>query len=322
MRAGRIVAIVVGLVVVAIVAAVVVLKSIDFNQYKTLIADEARKATGRELAIAGDIELEVSFSPSLAVAGVSFANAPWGSAPAMATVERFEAQVDVMPLFGGEVRVRRLVLDGADILLETDKEGRGNWLMAGQEAEEPAPAEEAAGELTIPTFDRVVVRDATVTYRDGASGEEIKLRLDHLDASAPDLASPLAIDLAGSYNELAFTAGGEIGSTEALLGGGAVPVKLAAETAGAKLRIEGQVGSPESGAIAVAIDIEGQSLADLEPLTGRSLPDVGAYRLSADLSMPPDELVLSNLEVNLGKSDLEGGIRIAFSYPLLVEATR
>jgi uncharacterized protein involved in outer membrane biogenesis len=37
--------------------------------------------------------------------------------------------------------------------------------------------------------------------------------------------------------------------------------------------------------------------------------------------MPPDELVLSNLEVNLGKSDLEGGIRIAFSYPLLVEAT-
>lgn len=321
MRAGRVAAIVAGLVAAALVGAVVVLKSLDFNQYKTLIAEEARKATGRELTIAGDIELEVSFSPALAVSGVSFANAPWGSRPEMARIQRFEAQVELLPLLVGEVRVRRLVLVGVDILLETDENGRGNWLWGGAEAEAGAPPEETAGGgIVVPTFDVVDIRDATLTYRDGKSGEEIRLRLDRLEASAPDLASPLTFELAGGYNGIPFTADGEVGSIQALLGGGAVAVRLDAAIAGAKAHIEGLIAPPDAGETALAINLEGESLADLGPLAGAALPALGPYKLAADLALPPDQLVLTGIEARLGKSDLAGKIRLTFSFPVLVEA--
>ena len=69
------------LVIAVIVAGVAILKSIDFNQYKGLIAEKAKEATGRDLKIDGKLELQISLSPKVAVEGVSFANASWGSRP-------------------------------------------------------------------------------------------------------------------------------------------------------------------------------------------------------------------------------------------------
>ena len=69
------------LLIALIVGAVVVLKYTDFNQYKPLIAEEVRKATGHDLAISGDLRLDISFSPGIVVEGVTLSNAQWGSRP-------------------------------------------------------------------------------------------------------------------------------------------------------------------------------------------------------------------------------------------------
>jgi AsmA protein len=60
------------LIVAVIVGAIIVVMNIDFNQYKDLIAEKVKEATGRTLVIDGDIKLELSLSPSLAVDGVKF----------------------------------------------------------------------------------------------------------------------------------------------------------------------------------------------------------------------------------------------------------
>ena len=81
-----------GLVVVlvgVVVSGAAILSSMDFDEYKGLIAEQAKSATGRDLQIAGDLNLEISLNPAIAVDGVTFANADWGSKPAMLTVERF-----------------------------------------------------------------------------------------------------------------------------------------------------------------------------------------------------------------------------------------
>ena len=73
---------VVGVLVVAvIVGGVIVIMNNDFNQYKGLIAEKVKEATGRNSSIAGDIELEHSFTPWLSVSGVRFENAEWGLMP-------------------------------------------------------------------------------------------------------------------------------------------------------------------------------------------------------------------------------------------------
>ena len=63
------------LIVAAVVAGVVVLKSTDINQYRDVIAEQVKKATGRDLTLGGDLELEVSLSPSVVARKISFANA-------------------------------------------------------------------------------------------------------------------------------------------------------------------------------------------------------------------------------------------------------
>ena len=115
-----------GVILLIIVAAVVALRSMDFNQYKGLIAGQVKSATGRELKIGGTLNLEIGFSPAVVVEDVSFANAPWGSRADMLKVRRFEVEVALIPLIFRDIRVKRLILVQPDILLETDSRGKDN----------------------------------------------------------------------------------------------------------------------------------------------------------------------------------------------------
>lgn len=45
------------LIVTVLVGAIIVVMNIDFNQYKDLIAEKVKEATGRSLLIDGDIKL-------------------------------------------------------------------------------------------------------------------------------------------------------------------------------------------------------------------------------------------------------------------------
>ena len=80
----------------AIGAAVAV--SFDPNSQKDRIVEAVRRATGRDLILAGPIRLGWSLAPTLEAQDVSFANMPTGSRPAMATAARVEAQVKLWPL--------------------------------------------------------------------------------------------------------------------------------------------------------------------------------------------------------------------------------
>ena len=158
---------VVVLLVGVVVAGIAILKSIDLNQYKGLIAQEIEGATGRKVVIGGPIELEVSFSPALALSDVSLRNASWSKDPQMLTVKRFEARVALLPLLREQLRIERIVLSGADIRLETDPKGTGNWVFqtaqsTGQQPSKPATppgTEQGQGGVVLPAFDNLTIED-------------------------------------------------------------------------------------------------------------------------------------------------------------------
>ena len=59
-KALKIIFIVIPLLLIAlVVGAVAVLMSTDFNKYKPLIAEKTKEATGRDLMIAGDLEVGI-----------------------------------------------------------------------------------------------------------------------------------------------------------------------------------------------------------------------------------------------------------------------
>ena len=129
MRIRRILTGLVILVVGAAAAIFAIVNSIDFNAYKDLITQQVKAATGRDLVLGGDVKVALSLTPRLAVDQVSFRNADWGSDPQMVKLDKLEADVDLIPLLSSQIRIKRLHLIGADILLETDAKGQGNWVM-------------------------------------------------------------------------------------------------------------------------------------------------------------------------------------------------
>jgi len=196
MRLGKIL-VIAGLAFLALaVAAIVVVSQIDFSRYKPLIAEKVKAATGRDLVIAGPIHLAPSLVPSLAVEDVRFQNAAFGSRPDMITARRLETTVALLPLLRGEIDIRRIVLIAPDILLETDKSGRGNWEFGASPpasaASDLAPSSDAA----MPSLGALAIEDGVLTYRDGLSGKVTTLTVKRLTAAGV----PLAIDMEGAYD--------------------------------------------------------------------------------------------------------------------------
>ncbi len=148
------------LVVVIIGGAFIAIQSIDFNEYRATIADQAKQATGRELKIAGTLDVGLSLTPTMTVDDVTFANASWGSRPEMATIKRFETELELIPLIFGDIKVNRVVLIGADILLETDGKGQNNWTF-GEAGAAAQPELAGGGTGKLPVVNKITFEDVS-----------------------------------------------------------------------------------------------------------------------------------------------------------------
>lgn len=311
MRIAKILAIAgVGVVVLLGVAAAI-LSTLDFNEYKQQIADEAKKATGRELAIAGDLRLNVfTLNPGLAVDGVRFANAAWGSKPDMATIKRFEVKVSLLPLLSGTLDVDRVVISGADILLERNKAGKGNYEFGPAEKAEPAKKDGAgdAGQLPNLALREVSIEDARLTYKDAQSGQTLVLTIDRLALSGgSDL--PLDVTLKGSYNDAPFSMTGGMGSMLALVGGeDPWPVSIKAEAGGATVAVKGKIGNPAAvSGLDLSVSVAGQDLSALSAIAQAPVPPLGPYSITAKIKGALEKAIeVPSLNVKMGESALAG----------------
>jgi len=299
-------------VVALVVAGYAVLASLDVEKYRGIIEAEAKKATGRDLTLAGPIDLRVSLSPAITVEDVTLGNADWGSRPEMVKLKRFELQAALLPLLTGEVRLQRLILIEPDILLETDATGRGNWILQGEGADAAQAPSEGGGDLKL-SFEEVRVEGGSLTYRDGESGQETRVLLSELSAQAGGTSDPIALAVQGSFNEQPFVLEGTVGSF-AQLESGPFPVELTAEAGGATLVLDGVIAQPKSGqGIDLTVSAKGDELGDLSALAGAAVPALGAYDLQAKVSQQGESYQLSGLSAKLAGSDIAGDATIALA---------
>ncbi len=308
---------------VAIVAAVAVagyvaLSSMDLEEYRDVIQAKAKEATGRDLTIAGPIDLAVSLTPAVTVEDVTFANADWGSRPEMVRMKRFEIEVALMPLISGEIQVNRFILVEPDILIETNAEGAGNWELAlgGAAAEgQPGTPDDGGAGLALKSIGEVRIENGQLTYKDGASGTETKVALASLTTKVASSSSPLEVALTGAYNGNPFEAEGTLGSLDALASG-PFPIDLTAKAGGAAVKVKGAVENPQAGTgINLTILAEGESLKALGPLAGTEVPDLGAYSLAAKLRQDDQVFTISDLIASIAGISAEGGLAVSLAGP-------
>lgn len=188
------------------VAVAAFVATFDPNAYKAEAAQAVKDATGRELAIAGDLELELFPWLALKAGRVELGNAAGFSGP-FASLEGLEARVRVAPLLRGELEIGAVVLRGVTVALAVDAEGRDNWSDldkgGGMGADTSAATPATTGSALRFSVAGVRIDGATLGYSDAQSSASASLHLKEFETGA--IATGIPLRFKGSA-ELSSTA--------------------------------------------------------------------------------------------------------------------
>lgn len=289
------------ILVLAVVAVVAwTLATFNPDSLKPRLEAEVHALTGRTLALNGPIRLHLSLHPALEVSDVALSNPPGFSRPEMARLGKLSLGLDALALLHGQIAISRLTLDRPDILLERAKSGAVNWRFA------PAAAKSAptAGATSTPTaapgggmslfVGAVRLVDATLGYRDDATGKATILHLPSLTLSEASPTAPLVLTATGALGAAPGAVPGAVpvavhvttGSLTVLMGDAAVPLRARLAAAGADLTLDGRIAHPLAGS-GLALDVTAAvpSLRAVGQLAGMSLPAI-RVGLRAKLALP------------------------------------
>ncbi|MDB1124429.1 AsmA family protein [Vibrio algarum] len=180
-------------VVVIVLAIAALLLFVNPNQFKPLIVEQTKKQTGMDLIIDGDISWQFFPSLGLSLGKTELKNPAGFKNENLLKIEGIGVDVSVMPMFSKELYIGNVSLDGAEIYLETKKDGSSNLdaLTQTNKAEptestdssktaspnpptsEPAPSE-AQNSWTI-NLAGVSVTNASLEIQDDSTGSYTKL---------------------------------------------------------------------------------------------------------------------------------------------------
>lgn len=296
------------LVVALAVGLVAAVKSMDLQRAKTLLAEQVSAATGRTLTLSGPLELRLGLTPRIIANGVALSNRKGGSRPEMVKVERIEAELALLPLLKREVRVLRLLVSAPDFLLETDAKGVGNWSFEPPAA--AAPSAGAADKGGMPALKlslrEVRIRNASVTWRDGASGKAVVLRVHKLSVQPdPTAAGRYGVQVVGDQDARMLELSGTIGAANP---GKPWSVQLKGAFDGLVAKVEGTVADPVAGrGLDLKLAAQGDELGKLAKAAGLAAADapaLGPFKLSAHVAGDlHGALAVNELELAAGRRD-------------------
>jgi len=195
-----------GLIVGGVVALVVVLLLcvwlfVNPNSYKGRIAREVKTATGRELALPGDIKLSVFPWIALELGPASLGNPPGFGAEPFVAVDHVALRVKLLPLLRGQLEVGKLEIDGMDLRLKKNAQGKGNWEDFG---EKPAPEPARSPDQGVEGFRElagVLIKDSRISY-DSSVVSDL-----NLDIGRVAMKSPVPVKLSFNLDRGADAAG-------------------------------------------------------------------------------------------------------------------
>lgn len=291
---------------------------IDWNAYKGQISAQVEAATGRRLAIDGELKLEILPTPSLAAGGVRLSNVDGAASEDMVRLKAALIQVALGPLFRGRIEVDTVVLVEPRIELEKLSDGRTNWTLqpnGAVAAPATAPGEEGVAGLRLPPirFDDIRVRDGTIIFRDAATGSVERIENINATLAAGSLEGPFRAEgnLEARGIELEFEAAiGQLAEDRAIpvsfslsAGGGEAAFSGVLSGFPTEPRVNGRLSGSAPDPRAVLAAVAG----------GTTLPAFGrvATALDGNVVATRESISINDLSIRLGEGNATGAVSIA-----------
>jgi AsmA protein len=175
------------------------------NAYKGRIVAAVKESSGRELRLPGDIKLSVLPWVALELGPASLGNPPGFSDEPFLSFTHASVRVRLLPLLRQRLEVARIEVDGLDLRLHKNTQGRGNWQT---EPAQPAKADADHTETVraLESLANIRIQNGRVTYA-GNTVEKFNLETGSLAADR-HIPVSLAFDAtrAHSGEQLSLTA--------------------------------------------------------------------------------------------------------------------
>lgn len=294
---------------IAAVVGVVWAATRDLSRYQARLTEQVRKVTGRELAARVPLTVRLGSEPAMVAEGVTLSNASWGSRPDMARVRRLTLFLDPFSLFLGEVKIGRIVLEGADILVERNEVGDANLeMLPPPDGSGPHPGDNRSLRLrttaAFPWISTVEIRDSVLTVSEGTGRPPVVVEIPNaaLKAQAPN--QTLQVDgrfgvAQGVPMDLAGTAGSFNGWMAGLPGN----IDLQGGFGGGKISIKGSINAKGTS---LQINSEGPDVSVFGPYVRLPVPSGGPYAMNSKASTQRNGFKVEVTSLKVGSSEAAG----------------
>ncbi len=292
---------------IAAIVGVVWIGTRDLSRYQARLTEQIRKVTGRELAAKVPLAVKLGSQPAMVAEGVTLSNAPWGSRPDLARVRKLTLFIDPVALFLGEIKIGRLLIEGADILVEQNDVGDTNLdMLPPPDGSGPHAGENRSLRLrtsaAFPWIDTIEVRDSVLTIAQGAGRPPVVLEVPTATFRSPAPGQPLQIEGRFAAPQaaplvLTGTAGSFDGWMRALPGN----IDLQGGFGDGKIAIKGGVGVKGT---TVQINAEGPDISAFGPYIRLPVPAGGPYVLAAKAGTQRSAFKVDVTTLKVGSSEL------------------
>jgi uncharacterized protein involved in outer membrane biogenesis len=288
-----------GLLVLALLAALVVPHFIDWTSYRADFEREASAILGRKVTVRGAASARLLPFPSVTFNDVSVAGGPGGQ-PAM-TVETFSMDAELAPFLRGEVLIFDMRLVRPKAVIDINADGKVDWAMRPSN---PFDIKQVS-------IERMNITDGEIVLRHAAGARSHVLSQINSIVSARSLAGPWRLDGSLSLDGLrtAFAA-----STGRVGGDGKLRVHVKADPDAYPIAVETDGNAAiERGAIAYSGEFRvagadgkgaqpgGTGDAAAKPRGGKA-PEPG-YRLRGKFDLDHRKLAVSEFRFETGPLD-------------------
>lgn len=282
----------------------------DLSRYQARLVEQVHKATGRQLSVRVPLSIHLGRDPSLVAEGVTLSNAPWGSRPELASVRKVTLYLDPMRLLLGEVKIARVVLDGADILVEHDAAGDTNVdMLPPPDGSGPRPEDNRSLHIktppAFPWIEAMEVRDSTLTVSEGPGRPATVLNIADATFTSNGPGNPLQMQARiAAPHAAAFDLSGTPGSFDGWIRGFPGNVDVKGSFGEGQIAIKGTVG-PLKGTN-LEITAEGADIGAFGPYVQLPLPHGGPYSFTARANTLRSGLKIDIPSLKVGNSDVAG----------------
>ncbi len=257
---GILLAVIVSLVILAII---LLSTFVSPNRLKPVLTEQVMKYTGRQLVIKGDMSWTLFPYLGVKIEQASLSNPAGFKEKMFAEISHVTVGVKLMPLFHRRIESSGITLDGMQLHLIKDKNGKTNWNFvaspAGTKNVANSPKTDTKRAVMGLAISGLTVTNTAIDYTDEQTKKYYNIKHFALDAKDINLIQPFAIQASFDFaaNDPALT------GRAALKGN--VALNMAAEVY--TFRDLNLVANVKQGVRNINFDISGDLLADLNQQT-------------------------------------------------------